>query len=83
MSPAEFCRTNGFSVGDSIEGRDDFMRARFVITAIGESLVLAKQTVSQSFGFSETKGRGSEQLWFPSGVAWEKIEGTEGSEKTS
>ena len=66
MSPADICRTNGWKVGDIIEGNEGYGCCRLLLTAIGETNIFAKCLSHENY----------ERSWSLQKGEWCKIDST-------
>jgi hypothetical protein len=73
-SSAEICRTNGWVVGDVLEGNEGYGADRIVITAIGEDGVLARK-ISVKNGEAVNA---RESAWSLDARPWVKVDHIEG-----
>ena len=69
MNAADMCRTNGWVVGDSLEGDEGHGPTRIRITAIGETVILARPTHHNGNPLRETY----ESAWTLRYRDWRKV----------
>jgi hypothetical protein len=70
MNATDMCRTNGWNVGDSLDGDEGHGPTRIKIAAIGEELILARQTHQNGAPWD-----GYESLWTLAYRDWKKVNG--------